>query len=474
MTWKISDIVVALFTAVIVQNVLFLIEMFCQKKFLDLISLKQHYFLLRILILLAFFPIFFLLLIVLHENTFLDTYFIYGEDIKQLLVIRYRSFSTNLKGVEIGTIFFMIFFIWFLGFVVIFLIRVLKDRALINNLKKVSKIVEDEKTINIAYSMMNAMKINCKAKIYKNDIIVSPFIVGFKKVYIFIPDMDLTDLEQELIFRHEFVHNKRRDYLFKRFLLFIKAFFWFNPFICIFEKYFYNIGEMACDEEVLLNETDSTRYLYGCLIIRMLDKNLKIKTAVGLANSDALYIERRIIKIMKKDNRSNKVLFMLSCIFFIGMCPVTSLAAATGSSISQDKIIREIVENNSVEEEHGSSTNYQGEQQAKFITGQNQSNTQVTRGYNNIDCYLNGKEQLITNSIYLAKGAKVKMYLTGDSSDNKFRAGIIINGSARYVTANSGKVDHTFTINEAGYYDVYIEGTTSASIHIRGLIDIAQ
>lgn len=33
MTWKISDIVVALFTAVIVQNVLFLIEMFCQKSF---------------------------------------------------------------------------------------------------------------------------------------------------------------------------------------------------------------------------------------------------------------------------------------------------------------------------------------------------------------------------------------------------------------------------------------------------------
>lgn len=474
-TIRVSDIIVGLIATMFIQNMLFILEMICQKKLLNLMSVKQIYFLMKLMVILFFFPIFFSFLFVAYENTFHNNYIINGEDIKNFLVIGERSFSVNIKSKVITSIFIITYYIWLIGFICTLLVNIVKDMNIINSLKKISEMItEDNRTYQLAHLLMLNMNISREVTIYQNDMITTPFVVGLKKISIFIPKLCLPEKEQELILKHELIHSKKYDYLFKRYLLLITSFYWFNPFLNIFKKNFYNMGEMACDQEVLKNETDSIRYLYACLITQIIDEKLGVISAVGFSNVDAVYLERRIRRIMKREIKLNRVFFMLVCVFLSILCPATSFAAAKSSSYVQDKIVRDINELYSFEEvQHGFEL-YQSEEQTGYITTKNHLNIQMTKGYNNIDSSIDGKEQLITNSIYISKGGKVKIYLTGDNSQDKYRAGIIINGYTRYVTSSSGKIDHTFNIEESGDYDIFIEGTTSELVHVRGVIDITN
>ena len=47
-------------------------------------------------------------------------------------------------------------------------------------------------------------------------------------------------------------------------------------------------------------------------------------------------------------------------------------------------------------------------------------------------------------------------------------------GKRIYVQTSNGWIDHTFSIEQSGSYKIFLEGTTSKSIHITGSITILK
>ena len=98
---------------------------------------------------------------------------------------------------------------------------------------------------------------------------------------------------------------------------------------------------------------------------------------------------------------------------------------------------------------------------------------ELRRGGNPVDCTLYGKERYEISSEYLEAGDKVKVFITGENTTDKFRAGPINeNGSTTSVGSSGGEISNTFTISTSGEYSIYIEGTTSATVSITGSIII--
>ncbi|MBS4958628.1 MAG: M56 family metallopeptidase [Clostridium sp.] len=83
--------------------------------------------------------------------------------------------------------------------------------------------------------------------------IPSPLIIGILKNTIVIPSNNYTEKELKFIFNHEITHIKRKDNLLKLLMIFALALHWFNPFVYILRKFFYEQCELSCDEQVIKN-----------------------------------------------------------------------------------------------------------------------------------------------------------------------------------------------------------------------------
>lgn len=93
------------------------------------------------------------------------------------------------------------------------------------------------------------------------DDIKSPFLLGVLKPHIYLPSgLEWTDREYVLL--HEYMHIKRRDYLWKPLGFLMLSIYWFNPLCWISYFLLCKDIEMACDEMVIKKMDASQRAEY--------------------------------------------------------------------------------------------------------------------------------------------------------------------------------------------------------------------
>ncbi len=86
--------------------------------------------------------------------------------------------------------------------------------------------------------------------IYLADYIDTPFVFGIIRPRIYIPSA-YAEMGDSYIVKHEQMHIKRRDYLYKLAAFVITGIHWFNPFVWAAYILLCKDMEMACDEAVL-------------------------------------------------------------------------------------------------------------------------------------------------------------------------------------------------------------------------------
>lgn len=79
----------------------------------------------------------------------------------------------------------------------------------------------------------------------------APFLMGVWHPCLIIPKEKYTDRDLYYIIKHEFIHWKKNDILFKFLLLVANSLHWFNPLVWFMNKQANMDIEMACDEEVM-------------------------------------------------------------------------------------------------------------------------------------------------------------------------------------------------------------------------------
>lgn len=156
--------------------------------------------------------------------------------------------------------------------------------------------------------------------------ISSPMMTGFHSPTIILPEYDYPHSELRLIFKHELLHFKRYDLLYKLFTLLCRTIHWFNPFMTAIVNIIERECELACDEEVMFGESYADRKLYCQSILSTVTlhnkgkKTLKpvIASNFGNAGNNLRHRLMMIVSSRKKKNLGIICLIVALTTFFSG------------------------------------------------------------------------------------------------------------------------------------------------------------
>jgi len=153
-----------------------------------------------------------------------------------------------------------------------------------------------------------------------SSVATTPMVIGFLKPFIVLPDVELSNHEQNMILSHELVHYRRKDVWLKVVILMARAIHWFNPAVYYLARHIDTLCELSCDEEVVMEMNKQERRLYGETILSMLQhSNVQryLFCASGLCNSKK-NIKRRLLNMLNtKKTRKSMVALSLAATFAI-------------------------------------------------------------------------------------------------------------------------------------------------------------
>lgn len=90
----------------------------------------------------------------------------------------------------------------------------------------------------------------------------NPMLIGIWKPILFLPHDNYTDHELEFILKHELIHYKRHDMIFKLLILGAQAIHWFNPVVWFMVREASRAIEHYCDETIVDNQSLAYRKQY--------------------------------------------------------------------------------------------------------------------------------------------------------------------------------------------------------------------
>ena len=100
-----------------------------------------------------------------------------------------------------------------------------------------------------------------------------PKVTGLVKAYIYIPLLSVTDDELRLILLHELQHIKGGDIYIKLFYILLKAIFWWNPIMHMFQHEVENMLELRCDMAVTKMMSNEVRIAYLETILKVIKQS---------------------------------------------------------------------------------------------------------------------------------------------------------------------------------------------------------
>ena len=169
--------------------------------------------------------------------------------------------------------------------------------------------------------------------IFISETIDSPFILGFVKPSIYIPDY-LDDEAYICVTEHEKAHIKRGDFIWKPFGFLILSVYWFNPLCWFAYIMLCKDIEYACDEKVTKDKDKNWKAKY-CQVLLDCSSKRKMIAACPVAFGEVSVKDRiKFVIRYKKPTLGMIVLAFVACIV-VGICFLTNPKT---TEISDDNI----------------------------------------------------------------------------------------------------------------------------------------
>lgn len=105
-------------------------------------------------------------------------------------------------------------------------------------------------------------------ELWINPMISSPMLIGFFHPCIVLPGGGMPEADFEYVVRHELVHCKRMDLIYKWLVQFTVCLHWFNPLVWRMSREIGRACELACDEGVIASLDGPGRRAYGDMLMR--------------------------------------------------------------------------------------------------------------------------------------------------------------------------------------------------------------
>lgn len=138
-------------------------------------------------------------------------------------------------------------------------------------------------------------------ELYVNPLAASPMLLGLFKPCVVLPAAGMTEEDFRFVALHELIHCKRRDGLYKWLVQLTVCVHWFNPLVHWMSREIQRMGELSCDEAVLLRLDGTERRAYGDALLRTMATGGGYKAAAPSATlgESGERLKERLDAIMK-------------------------------------------------------------------------------------------------------------------------------------------------------------------------------
>lgn len=263
-------------------------------------------------------------------------------------------------------------FIWLAGVISLSFYHVYRHYGFIKRANRWSENIESEQILNLLKQLQKDMNIKQKIAIKTCSGIPSPMMVGFINPTILLPIIELSFEQMSFILRHELIHYKRKDLLYKALVLIAVIIHWFNPVVYLIAKAISIQCEISCDEEVIKKSDIHGRTLYAETIIQSIRKQIKVQTSL----STNFYggkegMKNRIISIMdikKKKAGVGILLCIIISIFTTGAVFATNINLPKQKEKQNEEIQVKSIKDYAIYEKYG--LTYNEEKDMLFYNGE--------------------------------------------------------------------------------------------------------
>ena len=178
-------------------------------------------------------------------------------------------------------------------------------------------------------SLCREMNIKNSLPVYRCSRVSSPVIMGIFRPRIYIPCIDTKPDILDMILRHELMHYRRKDILYKFILMLSCCIFWFNPFVWMMNRQAQKDIEISCDDAVIKGKDRGFKKLYSDSIMSMLKANTVYRPvfSTGFANDKQTIAARFRNIYSSRIKRSGRILLgavTAVCVFCSGMIAFSS------------------------------------------------------------------------------------------------------------------------------------------------------
>lgn len=199
--------------------------------------------------------------------------------------------------------------IW-LGVAMLFLIRkVTIYQSFVKYIKAGRREVTDIGLLELLSQVGAELGVKRPVELYANSLISSPLLFGFFHPCIVLPETDLPETELRYIIRHELIHYRRGDMIYKWLVQAAICLHWFNPLVYRMEREISRACELACDEAVMRGLDAGGRRAYGDTLLHAMGMGGGYRNSLAslTLNEGAELLKERLGAIMSYQKISKKV-----------------------------------------------------------------------------------------------------------------------------------------------------------------------
>ncbi|WMJ22341.1 extracellular solute-binding protein [Paludicola sp. MB14-C6] len=203
--------------------------------------------------------------------------------------------------------------IWLIGMFLIAVYQVISYLSIRREIRRFSTPISNQNVMATYEVLKQEMHLKKKIPLKLCKKIATPMLVGFMKPMILLPTVHYSMQECYGILKHECIHHKRHDPLFKLLLMVVQTIHWFNPFVYIMSYFAKKDIELSCDAEVIKKMNFHQRKEYSLTLLNSLEVQVNQKSRLSAAFSeDKRTVKDRFIQIFDTSKKKKGIFALIA------------------------------------------------------------------------------------------------------------------------------------------------------------------
>ena len=155
----------------------------------------------------------------------------------------------------------------------------------------------------------------------------APIIIGLLKPTLYLPQTINETEDLKYVFRHELIHYKRHDLIYKWLTMFVCSIHWFNPLAYIIKKQIDEECEISCDYMVTKDLSNQEKNYYMKMILELLSKSSTKPQSLTTQMTSCKKILKRRFTMIKNIKQTSKAVTFFSILIATLLFTTTAFAS---------------------------------------------------------------------------------------------------------------------------------------------------